>query len=184
MLGITSSEFDADDPAAAPPAADSSLPQPPSDAPAPAPAIRITSGKRSRRWLAALVIACVVGTGAAYYVMTGGHLFANVPPEGVIWFGTSFDPNSYDVRDRLTTVGPDEAFVMVGRLPRSLAGSRLVIRGYLDGTLIKIAWTENADEGAMWGFNLGPIAMPGNWRFELAEVGGNTLASGEFVVAE
>ena len=116
--------------------------------------------------------------------MTGGQLFANVPPEGAIWFGTSFDPDSYDVRDRLTAVGPEDEFVMVGRLPRPIAGSRLVIRGYLDGALIKIAWTESTDEARIWGFNVGPIAMPGNWRFEFADAGGNALASGQVVVEE
>ena len=184
MLGHTSSELDVDDPTAPPPAPDIPQPQPLSDASAPAPAIRFASRGSRRRWLAALVVVCVVGAGAGHYVMTCGHPFANIPPEGAIWFGTSFDPDSYDVRDRLTSVRPDEEFVMVGRLPRPIAGSRLVIRGYLDGELIKIAWAERTDEGRIWGFNLGPIAMLGTWRFEIAEVGGTALASGQFVVAD
>ena len=122
--------------------------------------------------------------GAGYYVETGGQLFANIPPEGTIWFGTSFDPDSYEVSGRLTSVGPDEAFVMVGRLPRPLPGSRLVIRGYLDGALITIAWTASNAEGGIWGFNLGPIGMPGTWRYEIAEIGGSALASGEVVARE
>ena len=126
-----------------------------------------------------LVIVGVVGAG--FYVATGGQLFGNIPPEGAIWFGTSFDPDSYEVSGRLTSVGPDEEFVMVGRLPRSLAGSRLVIRAYLDGALTTIAWTSSNDEGGIWGFNLGPIGMPGTWRYEIAEIGGSALATGEFV---
>ena len=167
MPGSTSSELDVDDPAAPPPAEDTSLHRP-----------------RRRRWLAGLVIVCVVGAGAGSYVMTGGHLFATIPPEGVIWFGTSFDPNSDGVRDRVTSAEPDEELVMVGRLPRSIAGSRLVIRGYLDGTLVTIAWTDSFDEGVIWGFSLGSIEIPGNWRYEIAEAGGQALASGQFVVAE
>jgi hypothetical protein len=170
MPGNTSSEFDVDDDPPSPP---------PSDAPAP-PFARFANVRR--RWLAALVIVAVVGTG--FYVVTGGRLFANIPPEGTIWFGTSFDPDTFDVRGQLTSVGADEEFVMVGRLPRPLAGSRLVIRGYRDDALITIAWTANTDEGAMWGFNLGPIAMPGTWRYEIAEVGGSALASGQFVVRQ
>ena len=130
------------------------------------------------------MIACVVAAGAGYYVMAGGDLFASVPPEGAIWFGTSFDPDSDGVRDRVTSVGPDAELVMVGRLPRSLAGPRLVIRAYLEDTLITIAWTDSTDDGTIWGFNLGAIGMPGNWRYEIAEVGGETLASGQFVVVE
>ena len=131
-----------------------------------------------------MIVAVVGAAGGGYYVSTGGHPFANIPPEGTIWFGTSFDPASYDLHDRLTSVGPDDEIVMVGRLPRSLAGSRLVIRGYLDGSLISIAWTENTDEGTFWGFKLGWILMPGNWRYEIAEKGGPALASGEFVAEQ
>lgn len=125
------------------------------------------------------MIVGVVGAGS--YVMTGGQLFGSIPPEGTIWFGTSFDPDSYEVSGRLTSVGPDETFVMVGRLPRSLAGPRLVIRAYHDGALTTIAWTSRTDEGGIWGFNLGPIGTPGTWRYEIAEIGGSALASGEFV---
>ena len=176
MAGKGSSEFDGDDAAAAwQPDSDNGLGPPPSDAPAPARAIRLAGGKA--RWLAALVIIAVVGVGA--YVETGGQLFPNVPPEGAIWFGTSFDPDSFDLRGRLTSVGPDEEFVMVGRLPRPLVGSRLVIRSYLDDALIMIAWTTSLDEGATWGFALGPISRPGTWRYEIAEVGGEALASGQ-----
>jgi hypothetical protein len=132
--------------------------------------------------LAALLIVCVVGAGAGYYVMTGGHLFANIPPEGVIWFGASFDSDTYDVRDQLTSIGPYDEFVMVGRLPRSIGGDRIAIRGYLDDALIMVAWTESTDEGGIWGFNIGPMGKPGNWKFEIAEVGGNALASGQFLV--
>ncbi len=137
--------------------------------------------RRRSRWLAALLIVAVVGAGA--YVGTGGQLFPSAPPEGAIWFGTSFDPDSYEVAGRLTSVGPEEAFVMVGRLPRPLAGPRLVIRGYLDDALIMIAWTDSLDERATWGFDLGPIVKPGAWRYEIAEAGGGeVLASGQFEV--
>ena len=132
--------------------------------------------------MAVLALVAVVAGGS--YVMTGGQLFGNIPPEGSIWFGTSFDPDTYEVSGRLTSVGPDETFVMVGRLPRSLAGPRLVIRAYLDGVLITIAWTASNAEGGIWGFNLGPIDKPGTWRYEIAEIGGSTLASGEVVARE
>jgi hypothetical protein len=175
VAGNTPSKVHVDESAAASrPGPDNALPPPPSDAPAPGRAIRFPGS--TARWVAALVIIVVVGVGS--YVETGGHLFPNVPPEGTIWFGTSFDPDSFDLRGRLTSVGPDEEFVMVGRLPRPMVGSRLVIRSYLDDALIMIAWTTSLDEGATWGFNLGPISMPGTWRYEIAEAGGNALASG------
>jgi hypothetical protein len=176
VAGNASSQIDVDDSAAASrPTPDNALNPQASDAPAPGRAIRFR-GRRTR-WFAALAIIAVLGVG--YYVETGGHLFANVPPEGTIWFGTSFDPESFDLRGRLTSVGPDEEFVMVGRLPRPLVGSRVVIRGYLDEALVMIAWTQSLDEGTTWGFDMAPIAMPGNWRYEIAEAGGSVLASGQ-----
>jgi len=163
------------------PATDGAPEAPPADSAAPEPTVRITRRISRRRWLAALLVVVVVGAGA--FVAAGGaRIFANVPPEGAIWFGTSFDPVSYDVRERLTSVHREDTFVMVVRLPRPLAGPRLVIRGYLDGALARIAWTASTDEGALWGFNLGPTRLPGTWRYEIAEMGGAALASGEFVV--
>ena len=180
MLGNTSSESDADDRSASPAATDSHLAPASADPPAPAPDIRLDGNKPRRRWLAALLIVSFIASGA--YVLTG--FIPDTPPEGTIWFGTSFDPDSFEVRGRLTAVGLDDEFVMVGRLTQPLAGSRLVIRGYLDGALITIAWPESRDVGGTWGFNVGPMRMPGAWRYEIAEVGGNALASGQFVVEE
>ncbi len=149
---------------------------------APAPDSRSDGSKRRPRLLAALLIVGFVGSGG--YVMTGFLPSADIPPEGAIWFGTSFDPDSFEVYKRLTSVGPEENFVMVGRLPQPMAGSRLVLRGYLDGALITIAWPESRDVSGTWGFNLGPMRTPGAWRYEIAEVGGSALASGQFMVGQ
>jgi len=129
--------------------------------------------------MAALLIVALIGSGG--YVMTGFLRQPGIPPAGTIWFGASFDPDTFEVRERLTSVGPNDSFVMVGRLTRPLLGSRLVIRGYLDDALITVAWTSSLDYAVTWGFDLGPVAKPGNWRYEIAEIGGNALASGEFV---
>ena len=148
---------------------------PPSDAPAPAPAIRVARGNGGLQLLAAVVIV---------YVVTGGLLPrapADLPPAGTIWFTPSFDPDTYDVHGRLASVGPDDTFFMVGQLTRSVAGSGLVIRAYLDGELIHVAFTMRTDEADIWGFSLGPLIGPGTWRYEIAEVGGSVLASGQIV---
>ncbi len=134
--------------------------------------------------MAALAVVVVLGA-AAYYDATGGHPFANIPPTGAIWFGMGFDPESFEVRDQLTSVGPDATFYMVGRLPRSMAGTRLVIREYVDDVLITIAWSRSTEEMDTWAFSIGPMMRPGTWRFEIAEMGGGeVLASGQFVATE
>jgi hypothetical protein len=175
----TSCKFDFDDPAAS-----TAVPPAPSvSAPAlalPAEFAPKASNNRLFRWVAALVIVAVLGGG--YYFLKGGS--ANIPPPGTIWFGESFDPESYAVRGRLSSVGADDEFVMVGRLTESVAGSRLVIRAYLDGELLTIAWTLSTDEGGIWGFNLGPVHFPGTWRYEIADIGGDALASGQILARD
>jgi len=147
---------------------------PPSDAPAPVPALRVAGGQGGLRLLAAVVIV---------YVVTGGLLprAPSIPPAGTIWFGTSFNQDTFDVQGRLAFVGPDDTFFMVGQLTRSVAGSRLVIRAYLDGDLIHVAWTMRTDEAGIWAFSLGPLIGPGTWRYEIADIGGSVLASGQIV---
>jgi len=150
---------------------------PPSDAPASAPAIQVASSNGGLRLLAAVVIV---------YVMTGGLLPSapNIPPAGTIWFGTSFDQDTFDVHGRLASVGADDTFFMVGQLTRSVAGSRLVIRAYLDGELITVAWTLRTDEAGIWAFSLGPLIGPGTWRYEIADIGGSVLASGQIMARQ
>lgn len=180
MLGHTSGNADFDDPADSLPASDSGLPPPPSDAPAPAPPIRVASGHGVLQLLAAIVIVYVT-TGGLLPSAPGGGDPANIPPPGRIWFATSFDPDTFDVRGLLTYVGADDTFFMVGQLTRSVAGRRLVIREYLDGELITVAWTLRTDEARIWGFSLGPLRGPGTWRYEIADIGGDILASGGIV---
>jgi hypothetical protein len=128
---------------------------------------------RRLKSMAALVMVGVIGA--------GGSVGPNVPPPGTIWFARSFDPDTYEVHNRLTFVGPDDTFFMVGQLPRSVAGSRIAIREYLDGDLFTVAWTLRKDVAGIWGFSLGPLRGPGLWRYEIAEIGGDVLASGQIV---
>lgn len=153
-------------------------------APVPVPARR---SSRAPLVLGALVLIALLA--AVFY--GGGNLLnlgspaappagpaADVPPVGQVWFGRSFDTTTLAVRDRLTSVGVSEGFVMVGRLPRTMDASGLVIRAFLDGQLVgsnEPAFTGSSDT---FGFNLGPLFAPGSYRYEIADVGGNVLASG------
>lgn len=103
----------------------------------------------------------------------------NLPPVGDAWFGTSFDTTTFEVRGRLSSVGVQDSFVMVAQIPRVMDGSELVIRAYLDGALIANQQSNATGLGDVWGFNLGPLFAAGTWRYELADIGGNVLASGQ-----
>jgi hypothetical protein len=103
---------------------------------------------------------------------------ANVPPAGAVWFGSSFDPDTLAVRGRTTSVGAQEAFAVVGHLTRSMDGSQVNIRMYLDGSLLATNALGGTGSSELWGFSPSPLFQPGEWRYEFTDVGGNVLASG------
>jgi hypothetical protein len=103
---------------------------------------------------------------------------ANIPPVGQAWFGKSFNTSTLEVSGRETNVGTRDGFVMVVHLPRSVDGSQLVIRSYLDGKLLGNQNSQASGTGDLWGWNLGPLFQAGSWRYEVTDIGGNVLASG------
>ena len=100
------------------------------------------------------------------------------PPSGVIWFGSSFDPDTFELRNRTTSFAAGEPFSAVASLARTMDGTDLSMRIYADGELwtsAALSWTGNGD---LWGFSPGPAYSAGTWRYELVDVGGNVLATG------
>jgi hypothetical protein len=102
-----------------------------------------------------------------------------LPPEGEMWFGNAFDPVTFEIDERITSVGATEAFVVVARLPRSVSAAEMSVRVYLDGDLLVTEAANAEGEGEIWGWPLGPLYSPGVWRYEIIDVGGNALAAGE-----
>lgn len=108
----------------------------------------------------------------------GGASVPGVPPEGDVWFGSSFDTDTLAIRGRTTSVGSQEAFAIVAHLTRSIDASKLVMRIYLDGGLIASNAVNASGSGDLWGFSPGPLFQPGQWKYEFTDIGGNVLASG------
>jgi hypothetical protein len=109
----------------------------------------------------------------------GGTSKADVPPVGQIWFGQSFDPSTMAMSGRTTSVGAQTAFSMVAHLPKSMDGSQLDVRAYLNGDLITTQAANAKGSGDLWGWSAGPLFQTGTWRYEITDLGGNVLASGE-----
>lgn len=104
---------------------------------------------------------------------------ANTPPAGTIWFGQSFDPNTFEIRGKTDTVKASVPFAAVAGIGRTVAGDQMNMRVYLDGMLVStqgLSWTGS---GSVWGWSLGPLYQSGSWRYELTDVGGNVLAGGQ-----
>lgn len=103
---------------------------------------------------------------------------SNVPPAGQVWFGTSFDPKTFVITDRRTTIGTQEGFAMVAHLVKPTDMQGTTIRASLNGNLVNSVATGLTTSGDVFGLALTSVVMPGQWRYDIVDVGGNVLASG------
>lgn len=113
---------------------------------------------------------------------SGGPSAADLPPPGSIWFGRTLDPTTFALSGRTTTAATDAPLAFVARLTRSAKGSEMTMRWSWNGSLVTNTGLRWDGEGEVWGGSAGPVSEPGDWRLELTDVGGNTLASGTLVV--
>jgi hypothetical protein len=136
-----------------------------------------------RGWLILLGIAVLVG---GFYVLNSkipsigpaGVSSANLPPAGTIWFGSSFDASTFEIRDRTTSINSQQGFSAVAHLTRSMDGSAHSVRISYNGTVVSSSSVTWQGWGEVWGFSPGALLAAGDWRYELIDVGGNVLASG------
>lgn len=169
----------------------------PNAAAAPAPATTAKPEKRNLPLAPLLIIAgVVVGVGVLYALLSGvsdGIMDdvasdigggADLPPAGTIWFGSSFDTDTFEVRGRTRSVTTGEAVSMVARLDETVDGSDLAMRVYLDGQLVTSTDANAEGSGDLWGWTLAPHFVAGTYRYEVADLGGNALASGQLTVRE
>ena len=104
---------------------------------------------------------------------------ANVPPTGEVWFGASFDTTTFAITGRTSSVKVGAPFAAVANIGKTVDGSAMNMRIYLDGTLLTttgLSWTGSGD---VWGWSPNPAYAAGSWRYELTDVGGNVLATGQ-----
>lgn len=106
----------------------------------------------------------------------------DVPPTGSIWFGQSFDPQTFALTGQRTTVGTQEPVALVAHLSKTL-DSGLTIRASLDGTFVNSAPITVQGSGEIFGFVLGALVSPGEWRYDVVDIGGNILASGAVIAS-
>lgn len=108
----------------------------------------------------------------------GGSVAAkDVPPSGQMWFGQSFDPKTFVMTGQRTTVGTQEPVALVAHLTKPLEAG-MTLRASLDGTLIGSAPITYTGSGELFGYVLNALGAPGEYRYDIVDVGGNVLASG------
>jgi hypothetical protein len=112
---------------------------------------------------------------------TGGAP-ANVPPTGQMWFGTSFDPNTFSISGRTSTARTGSTVAAVANLPRSISSGDANMRVSLDGEVIALQQITMQGSGDLFGISLGPYFLAGLYKYEILDLGGNVLASGSLTV--
>ena len=109
---------------------------------------------------------------------------ADIPPEGSVWFGSTFDPETFEIRERVQSVSTTETFALVASLPRVMDADEINVRLLLDGQTISNESINATGSGDIWGLTAGPLFSAGVWRFEFTDIGGNVLASGDIRATE
>jgi hypothetical protein len=140
-------------------------------------------GKRSSRPLIVAGIAVAVLV-VGYIALTSGGPRATVaqadlPPAGEIWFGQTFDPNTFAINGRGTEFTASQTFAAVVHLTQTVDGSTLNMRISWNGQVVANRSANATGSGDIWAWTLGPTFAAGTWTYEITDVGGNALASGE-----
>jgi hypothetical protein len=98
-----------------------------------------------------------------------------------VWFGASFDSTTFELRARATTASLGQTFALVAHLRQTTDMSNANLRISLDGTTYLNQALGLSGSGDVFGVTYTP-PVAGTYRFEVADVGGNVLATGTIVV--
>jgi hypothetical protein len=110
---------------------------------------------------------------------------SDVPANGEIWFGSTYDPSTFALSGQTTSVSAGTAVALVAALTRpATAGERLTINTTIAGTQIPVGFaTMDAGDDVMADHLTGSLfALPGTYVIEVQDAGGNVLASGTLTV--
>ena len=118
----------------------------------------------------------------------------NLPPAGAIWFGESFDPETFEISGETTSVDVADTFGVVASLEEDVEAADLAWRVTFEGQVTIESATNpefapkelknGTGNGDMYGFTMGPLLAAGEWRFEWTDFAGNVLASGDATATE
>jgi hypothetical protein len=139
----------------------------------------------SHRWLRRILLFGLLCEGLLVLAVAAGLItvgrsagFDQLPPIGSIWFGGTFDSQTFRLSERLTTVPADDGFALLAHLTRSGSDSQLSLMAALDGAEIASQRVASQGYGDAWWAWHGPLGKPGAWTLEIVDPGGSVLASG------
>lgn len=134
----------------------------------------------------ALVVVALIGAwqlGLFARLTSSAGTAGNIPPTGQIWFGSSFDPSTFALSGITTTARTGTTVALVARLPRTVSSGDVNMHVSLNGTLVLNQPVAMTGSGDLFGSTVTPFVVPGTYKYELVDVGGNVLASGTLTVA-
>jgi hypothetical protein len=127
------------------------------------------------------LIILVVGFAISVALLSRNGGSPNVPPAGSIWFGSSFDTKSFEIRDRADSFTLGVSVALVAHLSKTVpAGYAATIE--IDGHSIPTTVAPSAGM-EFYGVTI-PSAFltPGVHHVRVSDIGGNELASGSLTV--
>jgi hypothetical protein len=128
--------------------------------------------------LTALVVGLAISVGLLLS-RNGGS--PNVPPAGSIWFGSSFDAKSFEIRDRAESFTSGDPVALVAHLGQTVpAGYAATID--IDGHSSPTTVAPSAGMDFYGVVIPAAFLTPGVHHVRVSDIGGNELASGSLTV--
>jgi hypothetical protein len=143
-----------------------------------------------RRGCLNLVIGVVVLVGFAWGLIefsTNGAasnpIAVATPPPGRVWFGASYDPTTFALTGRTSSVNVGMPVSGVAHLTRLMDGSGLALRVDDNGQPVSNVAIGASGTGDLLGFSAPAPTTPGTWTYALVDRAGTVLATGDLIVA-
>ncbi len=109
---------------------------------------------------------------------------SGIPSAGDIWFGDSFDPSTFVLRTRQTTVRVGETLAVVAHLTQTVSPSQANLQVAVGGaTVVNEGINGLTGPSDIIGLTY-TAQIAGTYTFRIADVGGNVLASGSITVTQ
>ena len=134
-----------------------------------------------------VVVASRLGTGmppvSGTFEVTGEALVR--PPMGEVWFGSSYDLETYEVRGRTDSVREDEHLAFVTQLESNVASDELMLRLSHAGEVVQqsVVDVPGNELSRLYGFEGPAPPRLGTWTFEFTDADGKVLSTGEIEVS-
>jgi hypothetical protein len=105
-----------------------------------------------------------------------------VPAAGQVWFGKSFDPRTFEITDRNTTVKPGATVAAVAHLTTSIGDGEAFWRLLRNEQPFENGLLQLSGTGDVLGTMISPH-QEGRFEYDIVDLMGNVLAKGDYVVA-